>query len=93
MRMIQDETRKRRCQDRHNRVGRLDQRNRPRSFLLGEPVRQIQDDSREITCLGQAKKKACNVQLMDSVDEAGQRGHNPPTNQDFEAGRNLREPV
>ena len=79
--MIQEEARNRRPQDRHRRVGRQEQCERPRLLALGKPTGQIQDDSREITCFSQPQKKAQNVQLMDSVHEAGQRRYNSPANQ------------
>jgi len=78
--MIQDETRNRGPQDIGNRVGRYQKRKRARLFALGKPVGQVQGHSGEIPCFSQAQKKANNVELMDSVHEASQRGYDSPSN-------------
>ena len=72
--MIQDETRNRGPQDAGNRVGRYQKGKRARLFALGKPVSEVQGHSGEITRFSQAQKQANNVELMDSVHEASQRG-------------------
>src|SRR5260370_19303736 len=61
MRVNQDEAGERSSHNAAYGVARQEQRERPRLFLPGKPIRQIQDYSRKIACLGHAKQNACNV--------------------------------
>jgi hypothetical protein len=77
-----NETRDWRSQDGGDRISRNQERNRPRLFALRKPVSQVQGHSGEITCFRQPQKKAHDVQLMNTVNEARQHRDNSPDNQD-----------
>ena len=63
MNSIQNETGDRSPQNAGDRQARQEQRNRLRLFSLAKPVRQIQDDSGEVTGFRQPEQEPRDVQL------------------------------
>src|SRR5207244_3590979 len=61
MHMIQDETGNRSAQDRSDGYADHEERKGTRLFALGKPVREVQNDSREIPGFSQPQHKARNV--------------------------------
>ena len=80
--MIQDETRNRSAQDRSDGYADHEERKGTRLFALGKPVREVQNDSREIPGFSQPQHKARNVKLLHRMDEARQHSHKSPSKQD-----------
>ena len=62
------------------------QRKNTRLFPLPKPIRQIQDNPRIIARFGKSKQDARRVQLMDALDQTGQRRNQSP------AQKNSRNP-
>src|SRR5438093_2445059 len=80
--MIQDETGNRSAQDRSDGYANHEERKGTRLFALGKPVREVQNESREIAGFSQPQHKARNVKLLHRMDEARQHGHKSPSKQD-----------
>ena len=63
MNVVQNEARNRSPHNRRNR--RNEKGEAPCLFSSRQPICQIQDDSREVSCFSEAEKKSHNVQLVD----------------------------
>src|SRR5579864_5822038 len=82
MNMVQNETGNRSAHNRCNWGGHNQKRKGSCLFPSGKPIRQIQNDSREIPCFSYTKKEPHNVQLVDGVHDATECRYYAPGNQD-----------
>ena len=73
MHVIENETRNGTAQDAGERHANQYDSNGLRLFALAEPITQVENDAGEISCFGEAKRKAGGIELMGRLHKACQR--------------------
>src|SRR6267143_6960982 len=81
MDMIENEARRRGADDVGDGIRRKKQRDRMTQLALSKPVRQIQEDSRKIPSLRDAKEKPRHIQVHCGLHKAGENRHESPADQ------------